>query len=109
MVYIREAHASDVWQDPDNLSDNVVFASPRDYNQRAAMGQMCVAKLGIQMPAVIDGFDNATERAYTGWPDRMYLIDRDGKVAFKSPPGPFGFKPKALEEAIDRLPDSERR
>ena len=108
MVYIREAHASDVWQDPDNVSDNVVFASPRDYNQRAAMGQMCVAKLGIQMPAVIDGFDNSTERAYTAWPDRMYLIDRDGKVVFKSPPGPFGFKTKALEEAIDRL-EAQRR
>lgn len=67
------------------------------------MGQMCVAKLGIRIPAVVDGFDNSTERAYTAWPDRLYLIDRDGKVAFKSPPGPFGFKPQALESAIAKL------
>ena len=33
----------------------------------------------------------------------MYLIDRDGKVAFKSRPGPFGFKPDQLEAAIKKL------
>jgi len=32
------------------------------------------------------------EKAYTGWPDRLYLIDKEGRVAFKSAPGPFGFK-----------------
>ena len=35
----------------------------------------CVRKLGIQIPAVIDQFGNSTEQAYTGWPDRLYLID----------------------------------
>jgi type I thyroxine 5'-deiodinase len=33
----------------------------------------------------------------------LYLIDRDGKVAFKSRPGPFGFKPDQLEAAIKKL------
>ena len=60
-------------------------------------------KLGIKFPAVIDGIDNRTEVAYTGWPDRLYLIDRDGKVAYKSRPGPFGFKPDQLEAAIKKL------
>jgi type I thyroxine 5'-deiodinase len=62
-----------------------------------------VRKLGIKFPAVIDGIDNRTEVAYTGWPDRLYLIDRDGKVAYKSRPGPFGFKPDQLEAAIKKL------
>ena len=72
-MYIREAHTSDVWQHPDNLDDKVVFASPKTFDERSQMGQLCAAKLGIKFPAVIDTFDNATERAYTGWPDRLYV------------------------------------
>jgi len=30
------------------------------------------------------------EAAYTGWPDRLHVIDVDGRVAYKSRPGPFG-------------------
>ena len=53
---------------------------------------------------MVDGLENKTEQAYTGWPDRLYLIDREGKVAFKSKPGPFGFHPEQLEAAIRQLP-----
>ncbi len=58
----------------------------------------------MRIPALIDGFDNRVEQAYTGWPDRLYLIDRDGRVAFKSAAGPFGFHPADLEAAIRALP-----
>ena len=51
----------------------------------------------------MDDPDNRVERAYTAWPDRLYVIDRDGRVAYKSAAGPFGFKPAAVEEALKRL------
>jgi hypothetical protein len=50
---------------------------------------------GDQIPAVIDDFDNQVETAYTGWPDRMYLI-AGGRVLYKNKPGPFGFHPNDL-------------
>lgn len=87
LVYIREAHTSDVWQDSDNLNDHIVFLSPESFAERSAMGQICLVKLGIKFPAVIDTFDNATERAYTGWPDRLYVIDQGGRVSYKSGAG----------------------
>jgi len=65
-----------------------------------------VRKLGIKFPAVIDGFENTTEKAYTGWPDRLYLINADGRVVYKSKPGPFGFYPGDLEAAIKTLPQA---
>ena len=86
-----------------NVKDNVLFASPKNDSERENVANACVRKLGIKFPAVIDGIDNHTEVAYTGWPDRLYLIDRDGKVVFKSKPGPFGFKPDQLEAAIKKL------
>ncbi len=102
MVYITEAHPTDVWQMRSNVRDNVLFASPRNEDERAEVAGTCVRKLGIKFPAVLDEFGNSTERAYTGWPDRLYLIDAQGRIAYKSKPGPFGFKPDQLEAALAR-------
>ncbi len=103
MVYILEAHPSDVWQMESNIRDKVVFASPKDEEERGTLAGACVRKLGIKIPAVLDQFGNATEQAYTAWPDRLYLIDRNGRVAYKSRPGPFGFRSDELRSAIDQL------
>jgi type I thyroxine 5'-deiodinase len=103
VVYITEAHPSDVWQEEDNVKDKVVFASPRSEDERAFVAGACVRKLGIEVPAVLDEFGNSTESAYTAWPDRLYLIDSAGNVAFKSLPGPFGFKPDGLEAALRKV------
>jgi type I thyroxine 5'-deiodinase len=90
-----------------NVKDNVVFASPKSEEERALVAGACVRKLGIEIPAVLDEFGNSTEQAYTGWPDRIYLIDSRGRVAFKSEPGPFGFKPDELAAALSRLPAAQ--
>jgi len=101
-VYILEAHPSDVWQMQSNIKDKVVFASPKNEEERAYIAGACVRKLSIKFPAVLDEFGNSTELAYTGWPDRLYLIDGQGKVAYKSKPGPFGFKPEELAAALKK-------
>jgi type I thyroxine 5'-deiodinase len=86
-----------------NIKQGVVFRSPRNEQERDELAGTCVRKLGIEFPAVVDGFDNTTEKAYTGWPDRIYLIDSAGKIVFKSKPGPFGFKPDLLSAELRRL------
>ena len=100
MIYIGEAHPSDLWQVPNNLKDEVILRSPANEEERMAVADLCVTKLAIEVPALVDHFDDATERAYTGWPERLYLVDRDGRVAYKSLPGPFGFKLGDLEAAL---------
>jgi type I thyroxine 5'-deiodinase len=52
---------------------------------------------------VIDGFDNSTEKAYNGWPDRIYVIDSSGRIAYKSKPGPFGFKADELRQELQKI------
>jgi type I thyroxine 5'-deiodinase len=103
VVYIEEAHASDVWQLPVNERQNVVFATPKSMDERYAIGQSCVRKLNIKMPALVDAMDDGVEREYTGWPDRLYVIDAAGRVAYKSKPGPFGFKPLEARGVLHRL------
>ena len=90
-----------------NIKDNVVFASPKDENERASVAGSCVRKLGIEIPAVLDEFGNSTENAYTAWPDRIYVIDANGNVAYKSKPGPFGFKSGELKAALERTLSSK--
>lgn len=85
-----------------NIKDNVVFASPKSEDERASVAGSCVRKLGIKIPAVLDQFGNSTEQAYTAWPDRLYVIDPSGRVAYKSKPGPFGFKSDELKAALER-------
>ena len=103
VVYIQEAHPIDAWQDDDNLKDDVLVKSTTTEEERAEIAGICLAKLSIELPALVDDPDNRVERAYTAWPDRLYVIDRDGRIAYKSAAGPFGFKPAAVEEALKRL------
>ena len=39
----------------------------------------------------------------TGWPDRLYVIDCQGTIVYKSKPGPFGFHLNEVQETLERL------
>ena len=103
VVYIQEAHPIDAWQVADNLKDDVLVATTKTADERYQVAGVCITKLGIELPALIDGPDNRVERAYTAWPDRLYVIDREGLIAHKSAAGPFGFKPAEVEAALKRI------
>ena len=60
-------------------------------------------KLAIKMPAIVDGIDNRVERHYTGWPDRLYVVGTDGRIRYKSAPGPFGFSTGDLERSLQQM------
>jgi Iodothyronine deiodinase len=103
VVYIQEAHPIDAWQLEDNRRDGVLIATTRTAGERDRVAGVCVTKLAIELPAVVDEPDNRVERAYTGWPERMYVIDRDGVIAYKGAAGPFGFRPAEVESTLRRL------
>ena len=100
MVYIEEAHPTDGWQMPSNLKDHVLVESAKTFDDRDEAANMCVVKLGLHIPALVDDIQDTTERAYTGWPDRLYIIDRAGRVAYKSKAGPFGFHPDDMANVL---------
>jgi len=85
IVYIQEAHASDVWQMESNVKQHIAISSPHSAEERAAVAGSCVRNLHIAIPALLDDFRNTTEQAYTGWPDRLYAIDREGRGVQKRP------------------------
>ena len=59
-------------------------------------------RTSLNTDLAVDGMDNKVQLAHAGWPDRRYMIGRDGRIAFKGPCGPAGFRPPLLEAAIEK-------
>ncbi len=80
-----------------------IMEDPVTQEERDAVATTCMNKLELEpIPALVDGLDDAVNKAYAGWPDRLYLVGVDGKIAFHGGRGPFGFKPDELEAAIKK-------
>jgi Iodothyronine deiodinase len=101
-VYIREAHPEEGWIISENRRSGLTIHEPKTDDERREVASTCAVSLHMRMPLVIDRVDNAVASAYGGWPDRLYLVRRDGRIAYQGGEGPFGFKPERLEQAIER-------
>jgi hypothetical protein len=102
VVYVKEAHPEDGWVLAENRNEQIALRDPVTGAERAAVAESCAVRLDATMPVLVDDVDNAVASAYGGWPDRLYLIGKDGRVAYQGGEGPFGFKPDELEAAIER-------
>lgn len=99
-VYVREAHPSDGWLMESNSKVGVKVAQPQSFAERTSVAQQCHAKLKYSMPLLVDEIHDPVGNAYSGMPARLYVIDPDGKVAYKGGRGPFGFKSGEMEQAL---------
>jgi Iodothyronine deiodinase len=102
VVYIREAHAVDsAW--PETSPDSPFVEEPLQAAERLEVAKRCMSALALRpIPAVVDLLDDAVDAAYEAWPDRLVPVDREGRIAYRSAPGPFGFKPEELADALAR-------
>jgi hypothetical protein len=107
-MYIREAHPTDGRQVQANIQDNILVADPKSVEERRKVAREFAAQFKLSLPILVDGIDDPVEKAYAGWPDRIYVIDAQGKIAYKGDVGPQGFKVEeavpALERALAGLP-----
>jgi thiol-disulfide isomerase/thioredoxin len=100
MVYVREAHPTDGWKMESNSRVGVAVKQPTVFDDRVAVaGQFC-KRLKATMPVVVDEINDPVGHAYSGMPARLYVIDGQGKVAYKSGRGPFGFRVGEMEQAL---------
>ncbi len=109
LVYIREAHATDSWQSTINEREHVQIAPAASVEQKRDYAMMCQRKLSLRFPAVVDGLDNAAERAYAAWPSRVYVISAGGVVRYSSGLTEEEFDRAALESAIQSVISSRAR
>jgi len=101
LVYVREAHPVEGWRVDINDRAGIVLPEAKDAEQKEQHADICVLKLDIRFTTIIDNMDNQVELDYAAWPDRLYLVGRDGRIAWTGRPGPMGFRPRELERAIE--------
>ena len=54
-------------------------------------------------PAFSCVLDNHVSTACAAWPERLVLVDAEGRIAYPGSPGPFGFSPEEAEEKLVAL------
>ena len=83
-----------------NERDVVFFPQPRTFDERVSVAQLCALRLDLSIPTLIDDMENSTDLKYYALPDRLYLVGRNGRIAYRGAPGPWGFVAAELEKAI---------
>ncbi len=86
-----------------NHRDDVVFNQPKNMEERAHVAEACMLRLELAMPTLLDDMENSTDEAYAALPERLYVIGTDGRVAYQSGPGPFGFDVAGWERSVSTL------
>lgn len=76
VVYSREPHAGE--------GPFANIEQPKTMEHRCSNAQLCREELSINRTMVIDTMDSAVQEAYGGLPNMVFIIDREGKVAYRS-------------------------
>ena len=78
--------------------DNVCYAQPKTLEQRVAIANDFVKRFKFSLPFGIDDMTNAANDAYAAWPERIYIIDESGRIAYRGGIGPFNYTPEEARE-----------
>ena len=101
VIYIREAHPEDGWVLDENRESEIAIRDPATLLERAQAATACHTALHLPMPVLLDGPEDGVALRYGGWPDRLYLIGKNGRIEYQGGEGPFGFRPEDLARAIE--------
>ena len=102
-IYIREAHADDEDRVPRNLAEGVVFDQPQSADARAEIAGACMLRYNFSFPMLLDNMENQAEETYIAWPDRLYIVGADGRIAYQGGLGPLYFDVDEFDAALSGL------
>ncbi|MCP4757456.1 MAG: hypothetical protein GY866_41880 [Proteobacteria bacterium] len=112
-IYIREAHPIDGWwfgkgiwrimrivDFVRNVPD--LYDSPT-IKERQKVASQCKSTLEYGITMYADDMNDSINKAYAAWQTRLYLIDKEGRIAYGGRPGPWGFKPGYFGQVIEKF------
>jgi hypothetical protein len=83
-----------------NDRQGISIAQPRTTGERTKVATRCCSALHMTTPMLVDTVDDRVGHAYSGMPDRLYIISRAGRVVYKGGRGPFGFNAGEMEQSL---------
>lgn len=104
IIYIKEAHPEDEWQMDSNVESDVVYSQPNTFEARQELAKTFVDRMGVETDTLVDDIRNTALACYAAWPERIYVVDRDGRILYKGGIGPFYFEPEELREFLESMP-----
>lgn len=93
-VYLREAHAADVWP-----IDGPVVQEPRSSEARVAVAQDFARACGLAWTVLVDEVEDAFLREFSPWPFRLYVL-RGDRLQVKTMPVEGTHSTDAVEAAL---------
>ena len=102
-IYIKEAHPTDGSQSPPNIDEKILYTQPTTEDERANIAAACMLRFNFSFPVVLDNMTNEVDSKFKAWPERLYVLDKNGRVTWKCGIGPHFFDPSGFEEAIETL------
>lgn len=98
-IYISEAHAID----DRRPSQTVKIMEHTTLEKRTKVAKNAAESLGLTIPLLIDDMENTIDSAYSAHPDRLFILDTEGKVAYAGGRGPWGFDVAEMILALEAL------
>ena len=88
-VYVREAHPSDGW----SIEGWSKIEDAKSFDERRDAAALCSRSTESGFPILVDTMDDRTAVEYAAWPERLFVIDKGGRVAYAGKQGPWGYYP----------------
>lgn len=64
--------------------------TPKTLQDRIETARVMIKKYGIDHEVIVDPMSNELMEAFTSWPERLYVINKN-KIEYHGGPGPFWF------------------
>ena len=98
-IYVREAHPADGFRPAQHVS----VAQPTTFARREEVVVTCAAHFQLMIPVLVDDMGDSVAKAYDAFPDRLFILNADGTIAYRGDRGPRGFKVDEMEQALAKL------
>lgn len=90
-----------------NVDQGVCYPQPKSLAQRVAIANDFTQRFHFPIPLGVDSMANLADNLYAGWPERVYILDESGIIAYRGGMGPFQFHPEEARAWLEkRFPDT---
>ena len=107
MVYIREAHPASPDQTSEDAGwkvvDGTVFYQPATYEERRRLAETACTFWELSFQALVDTMQPSIGRMFQATPNRLYVLDAEGKIAYRGVKGARGVNVHEGELEVRKL------
>jgi len=100
-IYLDEAHASDGIQLTVNRTEGIDHKQPRSEDERAAIAADCLERFKFPFPVLLDTMDDDAKEYFIASPVRLYMLNKEGRIAYKGGLGPHYLDVEEFKASID--------